>query len=75
MKFDWVTRFHDINSTVKSVLSSEILKISYFLPALLRQNTVLPFFRKIDFFLGFTIFIFIIFIFKILIFYFKILTS
>ena len=41
-KFDGVTRFFERNSIVKSVFSSKIYKI-----------TILPFFRKIEFFFRF----------------------
>ena len=50
MKFDWVTRFRETISMVKSVLSTELSKIFKF-PT---EITFLPFFRKIKFFSGFT---------------------
>ena len=50
MKFDWVTRFRDTIPTVNSISSSDIWKNSRFS----NEITVLPFFRKIEFFPGFT---------------------
>ena len=50
MKFDLVTRFRETISTVKSVSSTELSKIFKF-PT---EITFLPFFRKIEFFPGFT---------------------
>ena len=49
MKFDKVTRFCEMNSTVKSVSSSESRKVPVF-----NQNYCFTiFFRKIDFFSAF----------------------
>ena len=50
-KFVWVTRFRETNLVVRSVSSS----IISFQPVRYRQIIVLPFFRKIQFFPGFTI--------------------
>ena len=55
MKFDWVARVCEMIPTVKSVSSSEIYKISGFQPVIQRQITVLPSFRNIAFFSGFTV--------------------
>ena len=50
MKIDVLARFHETIPMVKSVLSSEIEKFWIF-----TEITILPFFRKLEFFLGLTI--------------------
>ena len=45
-KFDWVTRFHETNSTVKSVSSSKIYKIFIFSTCILAANYRFAIFQK-----------------------------